>query len=948
MNAITLSHGHPTSQTLQAFLCGELDDSTEQQIEHHLTDCVECREQLTTLCDGPDRFSQQLRDIGRRLTLDIHIDGTRHDISPARDQVPSMLSERLARMLSDDSIPSTLVSQANHIRLVQELGRGGMGVIYAARDQLLGRELAVKVLQYSAGDSVQASQRFLNEARVCAKLQHPGIVAIHELGYLPDGRPFFTMKRVEGRTFAEVLQLRSPTATDRLQFLEIVLRASQAVAYAHSHQVIHRDLKPQNIMIGEFGDVQVVDWGLAKTLVHDNNSSDEISDEEDDDRSHDTQSATYGHFGVTLHGQVLGTPGYMSPEQSCGVVKCIDQRSDVYALGAILYEIFVGERPGQGSGRLSEVCDDDELAMFIEKCLASDRATRPEDASCIVVALQDYQAARELRRQQIELQQARRAIADHEQRRRQRLYWQAGGVVSLLTITLVSLIAYHQIQTRRSDAMLSAANHAGDELQRALLAEQDEFERAIMLADVYPSDQARRLLQLFRSGTPRSVRALTVDWFESQSQSHHNVVSVPRDLEFEFVRRLFDAHLWSVVGETELERAVCRGESLRNYRNAFNVFANWNGVGTRPAGEAVTPLLQLNRGTRLAAIYAIDDWLWLLRDGDEDSARQRQWLQHVVDQLDDNGDRRELRKALSEHDLATLNELAVESQKLSGDPAYHYFLVLGLRSAGANETVQRLLKNPPDRQSIWAAGLVADDARERPSHTPQTSTGSLPAAILEARQLSRRHEHEAARSSFSELFQDPQRLVEQLTDVQLNFVTQAWCDLGQVDQQAGGELIAYRDELGQRLVVAARSGIASDAGEAECWPAIFRVLVAINRCLDEPSLTVSLFRELDQCAPMWAEELFDIAEPALSSAGELQLLSKYLERDRRFKRMVDAPPPNADGPSQPFRMVVTLIALLNRSGNHRQAIELANDARVLWTEQTEHHAIDQALLGTGN
>ena len=150
--------------------------------------------------------------------------------------------------------------------LLDEIGRGGMGVVYRARDVALDRDVAVKLLSDRYPADSPAAQRFLGEARITGQLQHPGIPAVHELGTLADGRPFLAMKLIKGSTLEALLKHRPDPAADRGRLLAVFEAVCQAVGYAHAHGVIHRDLKPANVMVGAFGEVQVMDWGLAKVL----------------------------------------------------------------------------------------------------------------------------------------------------------------------------------------------------------------------------------------------------------------------------------------------------------------------------------------------------------------------------------------------------------------------------------------------------------------------------------------------------------------------------------------------------------------------------------------------------------------------------------------------------------------------------------------------------------
>ena len=155
---------------------------------------------------------------------------------------------------------------AARLQLLGEIARGGMGAILKGRDSDIGRDLAVKVLLEKHSDNPGLIRRFIEEAQIAGQLQHPGVVPVYELGALADRRPYFIMKLVKGRTLADLLAARLDPADDQPRVLGIFLQVCQTVAYAHARGVIHRDLKPSNVMVGSFGEVQVMDWGLAKVL----------------------------------------------------------------------------------------------------------------------------------------------------------------------------------------------------------------------------------------------------------------------------------------------------------------------------------------------------------------------------------------------------------------------------------------------------------------------------------------------------------------------------------------------------------------------------------------------------------------------------------------------------------------------------------------------------------
>jgi len=233
-----------------------------------------------------------------------------------------------------------------------EISTGGMGSVLEAHDGKLDRTVAIKVMLIEGDTNPSMRGRFLREARVLAMLAHPNIVPIHDLVW-EDGRPlFYSMKRVQGRTLQAILtDLRKEHPgvlrdypLERL--LLIFRKVCDAVAFAHSKGVLHRDLKPENIMVGEFGEVMVMDWGLAKLL---DGSADTLfrMDERDDSGQECPRS-----FSATLHGAVLGTPQYMSPEQARGSIEEVDERSDLYALGGILYAILTLRPPIDGESAL--------------------------------------------------------------------------------------------------------------------------------------------------------------------------------------------------------------------------------------------------------------------------------------------------------------------------------------------------------------------------------------------------------------------------------------------------------------------------------------------------------------------------------------------------------------------------------------------------------------------
>ena len=278
--------------------------------------------------------------------------------------------------------------------LLGEIGHGGMGTVFRARDLGLGRDVAIKILQSKYSATSHAARRFVEEAHITGQLQHPGIPPIHAVGTLVDGRPFLAMKLIKGRTLTAILAKESMSRGSLIAAFEQVC---QAVAYAHNHGVIHRDLKPANVMVGEFGEVQVMDWGLSKFRTDARADSTEASvastfHDPREDADEDLRTRT---------GSFLGTPAYMSPEQAIGAIDQIDERSDVFGLGAVLCVILTGQPPFVGDtaestrqlaaqkklddafARLAASTAEPEMVSLCKECLAPERDNRPQNAGLV-------------------------------------------------------------------------------------------------------------------------------------------------------------------------------------------------------------------------------------------------------------------------------------------------------------------------------------------------------------------------------------------------------------------------------------------------------------------------------------------------------------------------------------------------------------------------------------
>ncbi|HEY0194985.1 MAG TPA: serine/threonine-protein kinase [Kofleriaceae bacterium] len=273
---------------------------------------------------------------------------------------------------------------AGRYRMGRRIGKGGMGEVMNARDEQVGRDVAIKRMR-STSPSERAIQRFLREASIQGRLEHPAIVPVHEIGRDADGLPFFVMKKLIGTTLSKVIS--DPTLRDRFPLQRVLGAFAEvclALELAHVRGIIHRDLKPDNILLGDFGEVYILDWGVAKLIG------------EDDGEFADVASGSGEH--ATLAGTTIGTAGYMAPEQACGLPD-IDGRTDVYALGCVLFEILAGEalHPRGVAGMQSALAGPDARPSQ----RAPGRPVPPElDALCVAATAIDrgrrVQRAREL------------------------------------------------------------------------------------------------------------------------------------------------------------------------------------------------------------------------------------------------------------------------------------------------------------------------------------------------------------------------------------------------------------------------------------------------------------------------------------------------------------------------------------------------------------------------
>ena len=407
---------------------------------------------------------------------------------------------------------------------ISEYARGGMGRVLLVNDSHLNRDVALKELlpEAFASDSgsptpMRASAgmlaRFLQEARITGQLEHPSIVPVYELGRREDGTIYYTMKLVRGNTLASAIA-SAGGLEERLKLLPHFMDLCQAIAYAHSCKVIHRDLKPANVMVGEFGETVVLDWGLAKVQERDDVHADSLAATVRGLRVGDTPEA-----GKTLYGQAVGTPTYMPPEQARGLLDAVDQRSDVYSLGAILYEVLTGKMPYTGKTAhevLAKVLESGpepvrkhapeaprELIAICERAMQRDQAQRYRTAREFAEEIQRFQSGALVSAYRYSYADR---IARYVHRHRALM-----STVVVATVLLLSLTAYYLINIARTNQALAGSNQALVHSRDKEILERQRAEELLIKLEhsAYVENLRRAQVHLEDNDVERAIAELT-------------------------------------------------------------------------------------------------------------------------------------------------------------------------------------------------------------------------------------------------------------------------------------------------------------------------------------------------------------------------------------------------------------------------------------------------------
>jgi tetratricopeptide (TPR) repeat protein len=594
--------------------------------------------------------------------------------------------------------------------LLGPLGQGGMGLVLKGRDALLQRDLAVKVLRPDQQHDPGTVRRFVEEAQIGGQLQHPGIAPVYALGHFADGRPFFTMKLVKGQTLAQLLQQRTNPSQELPRFLGIFQQVCQTLAYAHSKGVIHRDLKPQNVMVGAFGEVQVMDWGLAKVL------SGGGSEEQPgpglmppEGVPSAVRTIRTDQSGATSQdGAVLGTPAYMAPEQARGQVDRLDRRTDVFGLGAILCEILTGRPPyvaeagwqvyqkamagdlAPALARLQASGADADLLSLAGRCLAADPVERPADAGKMAAEVTAYQDAVAERLRRAEVERAQAQVTAREERRRRKL-----------TLALAAAVL----------GLVVVGAGAGLWLERQAARQEAELRQGVEAA----LDKAGELQKQARWGEAQAVLEQARDRLEQDG---------PADLRRRVQQALTDVDLVRRLDAARLKAATWVGGRFDQAGAAREYAAAFRQARLGQVGDDVAVVAARLRRSAVKAqlVAALDDWASCTF-----SASRRSWLLAVARRADPDRWRDRFRDPKLWQDRQALERLARPAPLRRWSPQLVTALARVLRDRGGDAVPLLTAAQARHPQDFWLNFHLGDALQE--AKRPEAAIGYYRAAL---------------------------------------------------------------------------------------------------------------------------------------------------------------------------------------------------------------------------
>ena len=551
-------------------------------------------------------------------------------------------------------------------QILGEIARGGMGVVMRGHDTDLGRDVAMKVLNEELAERPEVIQRFVEEAQIGGQLQHPGIVPVYELGLMADDRPYFTMKLVKGRTLATLLSERPEAPSERRRLIDVFDSVCQTMAYAHSRGVIHRDLKPANIMVGAFGEVQVVDWGLAKVLARGGTADEKRAREARQEHTilETVRSDGSSAGSVSMVGSVIGTPEYMPPEQASGRVDRLDERSDVFALGAILCEILSGSPPYTGTREevLSQAaqaeldpalerldaCDaDPDLIKLAKQCLVAAPAARPRHAGVLAQNIQAYLETVEERARSAQIEAAEARVRILQERKARRLTLALAASVVGLGVLGVGSWIWRERQERDE---IARVERGLEELRTQVfdLQAQGRFEDGLQTA--------RNALVLVDGRDAGDAQRAKAERFLVQTEE----LAAQERERLECEQR--DAALLARLGELRLQSSLLLTEPQRvDLDQAFaQAFQSW---GVDVDADIERSLEQMWASAICEHLApALDDWASVRRRAYGWTSFEAMTISALAADLDPEPLHIELREALMAEDEARLLAIAADPE----------------------------------------------------------------------------------------------------------------------------------------------------------------------------------------------------------------------------------------------------------------------------------------------
>ena len=596
-------------------------------------------------------------------------------------------------------------------QLLGEIARGGMGIVLKGHDADLGRDVALKVLHKRLADDPTTLRRFVEEAQIGGQLQHPGIVPVYEVGLMADERPFFTMKLVKGRTLATLISDQGAARGVARRMVDVFESVCQTMAYAHSRGVIHRDLKPANVMMGAFGEVQVVDWGLAKVLAR---RHDDDQESPADARSRETLLETVRSGGSqessSLVGSVMGTPQYMPPEQARGEVDKLDERADVFALGAILCEILTGSPPYDGTrdetlsraaradldeayARLDGCAEKAELVQLAKDCLVAAPEARPRDAGVLAERVRTYLDSESERVRAAEIEAAEARVRATQERKARML------TIGLAAAVLTALVGSGGWLWKQKEAAENRAVAA----ERERVLEKDVID-VLHEAGVHAALEewgeaiaaAERAQAMAIAGSAGPAISERVDEELRRLNASADRARVLEELREDTERLLEELRRARDPVEPELlrfyEDPLVAQTSADSQERTTAAFANvFDSHGIDVLGSSVDEVTREmdRRGANAEIALFLDFWGAARRSaGEEEEAMH---LLEIAHRVDPDPVRAELRTAVALGDSERIRELA--SSDLSAQPADTInLLAVALSRLGEEETAKDLLR----------------------------------------------------------------------------------------------------------------------------------------------------------------------------------------------------------------------------------------------------------------